>query len=109
MKVALVIGHDINSQGAENKSLGLTEFRFNESLAFDIAKELTSLDIEHEIIYREEYKTLPEKINKTSPSLIISYLLHFEQFSLTLVGPERRHIKETRLVPTATALLLSNS
>ena len=77
-KVALVIGHRIGSQGAENVSKGISEFEFNESLAFDIAKKLTSIGIAHEVIYRDTYKDLPDKINSVAPEMILS--LHCNEY-----------------------------
>lgn len=85
-KVAIVIGHSISSQGAENKHHGLSEFEFNESFAFDIAKKLTSIGIAHEIIYRDEYDTLPAKINATAPKCIVS--LHCNAFNGEASGSE---------------------
>ncbi len=85
-KVALVIGHKIESQGASNASRGISEFEFNESLAFDIAKKLTSIGIAHEIIYRDTYQDLPDKINSIAPELILS--LHCNAFNGEATGTE---------------------
>lgn len=86
MKVAIVIGHRIGSQGESNKRHAVTEFTFNERLAFDISKQLTATEMPHEIIYRESYKGLPKKINSVNPTHILS--LHCNGFDGTATGTE---------------------
>jgi len=86
MKAAIVIGHSLSSSGASNKSYGVNEFQFNEQLAHDVAQGLTKAGIDHEVIYREQYKDLPNKINAIKPDCIIS--LHCNAFNGQATGTE---------------------
>lgn len=86
MKAALVIGHQLSSPGASNKNYGVNEFQFNERLAHDVAQGLTKAGIDHEVIYREHYKELPEKINSVNPDCIISF--HCNAFDTNATGTE---------------------
>jgi len=69
--IALVVGHTEDSPGAINNKAGLNEFYLNNEIV-NIIKTLSNRkDIE--IIYRDTYKKLPEKINKLNPEYIISF------------------------------------
>jgi len=84
-RVALVIGHSEKSQGASNKTTGLTEWVFNESLANDIIKCISNIDIIK--VYRETtYGALPSEINKLNPDLVIS--MHCNAFNQKASGTE---------------------
>ena len=83
MRVALVIGHSKTSQGARNSSFGVSEFEFNERLAYDIQREFLDLfnfnKDEIEIVYRNNgYAKLPNEINRLNPDLVVS--LHCNAF-----------------------------
>lgn len=78
MRIAIVIGHSITSQGAQNKDTGLTEYRFNELIAQDIARKLVLEGFTPFIVYRQKYSDLPADLNKTNPDLILS--LHCNAF-----------------------------
>lgn len=86
MKVALVIGHKPSSPGAKNEKLDMTEFEFNSNLADDISKELSTAGIEHEIVFRDTYKDLPDKINSVEPDCIVS--LHCNAYDTRATGTE---------------------
>ncbi len=99
MKVAVVIGHQVNSPGAINKNFEASEFSFNEKLAKNIQSNYHSLvnfsqevDLEIaqakiEIVYREtNYQELPGQINNLKPDLIIS--LHCNAFNTEVNGCE---------------------
>ncbi len=76
--IALVVGHSKSSPGAKNDKLNMTEFDFNSTLADDLSKKLTLLNMDHEIIYRDNYRDLPDKINNRNPNIIVS--LHCNEF-----------------------------
>jgi len=82
-KLCLIVGHKESSQGAKNVSSGLTEYNFNDKLAHDI-KEASELDIT--IVYRDTYKSLPDKINKLNPDFCVS--LHCNAFNRKARGTE---------------------
>ena len=94
MKVALIIGHKAASQGSFNAKTGLTEFEFNKCLVQFVSSILneklkdTSLDgqLETEIVYRELYKDLPDKINALSPDFIVSF--HANAHDTSVSGTE---------------------
>ena len=81
---ALVIGHKKTSPGASNKSSGLTEFEFNDSLAQQIEASVTNVRIQR--VYRRTYNTLPEDLNQLDPDFIIS--LHCNAFNTEASGTE---------------------
>lgn len=83
-KCALVIGHKKSSPGASNQNEGITEFEFNEQLAFDIEKRAEGVDVQK--VYRRTYNTLPDDINELDPDFIIS--LHCNAFNGTASGTE---------------------
>lgn len=86
-KVALIIGHSENKQGAENKNLEVSEFMFNEPLAYLIAEELRCRHIDPVVIYRGgSYSELPGKVNSTKASIAIS--LHCNAFNKKQNGTE---------------------
>ncbi len=83
-KCALVIGHKKSSPGAVNKGSGLTEFAFNEALAFKIESEVSGVDVQK--VYRRTYNSLPDDINELEPDFIIS--LHCNAFNESASGTE---------------------
>lgn len=74
-RVALVVGHSLDSRGAASSDGGKSEFCFNRSLVSDVQSEYItgSKNIECAAVFRNSYKTLPDKINKWSPHFIISF------------------------------------
>lgn len=80
MKVALVVGHRLSSQGA--CAPDICEFDFNEDLAHMVARFIP----ESYVVYRETYRGLPDKINKEKPELIISF--HCNAFNKKVSGTE---------------------
>ena len=85
MKVALVIGHKKNRPGACNNDHNICEFEFNEKLTKDI-KNKVSRDYEVEIVYRDTYRDLPNKVNKLNPDFVISF--HCNAFNRKASGSE---------------------
>ena len=84
-KVALVIGHSKNKPGAKNVKYNRTEFNFNEGMVIDI-KNIIERDYEVEIVYRDTYSGLPDKINALNPDLVISF--HCNAFDTKASGTE---------------------
>ncbi len=81
---ALVIGHKKSSPGAMNQSARLTEFDFNEELAFKIEQQISKVNIQR--VYRRTFSTLPSDINELEADFIIS--LHCNAFNKTASGTE---------------------
>lgn len=81
--IALIIGHTKASSGAYNPEFDQTEFAFNEKLAQDIAEQV---DLPCEIVYRETYQGLPQKVNDLNPLFCIS--LHCNAFNDQVSGCE---------------------
>ena len=88
MKIALVVGHSKNKQGASNKNLNITEFQFNSSLAQGIRDVLIQKDnnIHVDIVYRNTYSGLPKKINDLNPDYVVS--LHCNAYNQSASGTE---------------------
>lgn len=83
MKIALVVGHTEGRSGAKNIEYDMSEFTFNEKLAYDIKDKL---DLDSEIVFRKRYKDLPNDVNKLDPNLVIS--LHCNAFNKKASGTE---------------------
>jgi len=83
MKIALVVGHKKEKPGACNKTNNICEWAFNDKLAHDIAV-ITDDRCEIEIVYRDRYKDLPEKINALNPNFVIC--LHCNAFNTKVSG-----------------------
>ena len=82
MRVALVIGHKKESQGACNHT-GICEFMYNKALVNMISTRLT---VENVIVYRQTYETLPRQINYLEPELVISF--HCNAYNTKVSGTE---------------------
>ena len=92
MKVALIIGHNEKSQGASNKANNVSEFEFNEPLAFSVAQNLNDRGIEALVVYRDcSYKELPDKVNRTGADIAVS--LHCNAFNGGAHGTEALYYK----------------
>jgi len=85
MKIALVVGHSVDSPGACSPHLGICEFEYNNTFVDDIINEYHG---EHELlkIMRTEYKDLPDHINNKNPDYIISF--HCNAFNTYADGTE---------------------
>ena len=81
---ALVIGHKKNSPGVVNIKADLSEFDFNEKLAFLIEEKVQKTKIQR--VYRRTYMELPDDINTLSPNFVIS--LHCNAFNTKASGTE---------------------
>lgn len=89
MKIALVIGHSKESQGAVNKTYEMSEFVFNEDLANKIFSQWNDFSTEDEItiVYRRNgLRELPNEINALNPDMVVS--LHANAFNGTTNGCE---------------------
>jgi len=86
MKVALVIGHKSSSGGARGQD-GTTEYTYNRELVYKVASFLLEhTSVSTKIVYRTEYKDLPDQINKDSPDLIVSF--HCNAYNGMVSGTE---------------------
>jgi N-acetylmuramoyl-L-alanine amidase len=81
---ALVIGHKRTSSGATNPSTGLSEFDFNENLAFRIEEKVRETSVQR--VYRRTWEQLPADINALSPDSVVS--LHCNAFNTQVSGTE---------------------
>lgn len=73
MKLGIIIGHSINSQGAYNNELGISEYSLNTELAFRVKEECDKRNIKSEIIHRRNgYGKLPADVNVTGVDHCIS-------------------------------------
>lgn len=89
-RVAIIIGHSREMQGASNQDSGITEFKFNEPLAHEVSKALVNLGYHTNIIYRNcTYAELPGVVNKTNADIAIS--LHCNAFNKSASGSEVLH------------------
>ncbi|MCG7587530.1 N-acetylmuramoyl-L-alanine amidase [Photobacterium sp. OFAV2-7] len=94
MRIAIVIGHQVDSPGAGNKEKGVFEFGFNEPLAHKIADKLAAYGHEPIVIYRKTYAALPADINRTEPDMIIS--LHCNAFNYETSGTTMLYYKPSK-------------
>lgn len=85
MKVALVVGHTKDKPGACNSTYGVCEFGFNDRLVNKVDC-LIDERCEVEVVYRDNYKALPDKINDLNPDFIICF--HANSFNTSIVGSE---------------------
>ena len=89
MIAALIIGHKHSSPGAANKELNINEFSFNKTLVNDIVTYFNRVvddDIKLIQIYRDTYKSLPDKVNKIDFNFVISF--HVNAFNKKVSGSE---------------------
>lgn len=85
MKVALVVGHKESSPGACNSTCNVCEFGFNDRLVQKIDCLLDER-CETEIVYRDTYKALPDKVNELNPDFVICF--HANAFNTKVSGAE---------------------
>ena len=69
-RVALVVGHTEKSPGACNQQSDVCEFDFNKQL---VTRVSAIINTKCEIVYRDRYRDLPEKINKLNPDFVICF------------------------------------
>ena len=78
MKVALVVGHTKNSQGACNQACSICEWEFNDKLVKQI-DNLVDVRCKTTVVYRDAYKALPGKVNNLNPDFVVCF--HANAFS----------------------------
>ncbi|EGU36159.1 N-acetylmuramoyl-L-alanine amidase, partial [Vibrio scophthalmi] len=76
--IALVIGHRAGSPGAVHAATGVSEFEYNEDLAYSLEKDLVQAGFEVKVVHRKSYQALPSDINALHPDVILS--LHCNSF-----------------------------
>lgn len=85
IKCALIVGHSKKSQGSSNEAQGITEYMYNEDLAVRIKDYVSGL-VDIDIVYRDTYKGLPDKVNALNPDFVVS--LHCNAFNKEASGTE---------------------
>jgi len=86
MKVALVVGHTEESQGAKNINYNISEFVYNRKIVESLVRFFSDSNIEVVPVYRNSYKKLPDEINDLNPDFIISF--HCNAFNKSATGSE---------------------
>lgn len=86
IKCVVDIGHSEKSPGAVNIVHETTEFGFNKKLALAIAKSVNPAFCSVELVYRDTYRNLPDKINALNPDFVVS--LHCNAFNRAASGSE---------------------
>jgi len=90
--ICLIIGHKQSSPGARDPITGVTEYDFNKKLATDI---ISRTDLEIQVVYREQYKGLPDKVNSLNPDFSVS--LHLNAFNRKARGTEMLYYHTSQL------------
>ena len=107
MKCCLVVGHRWDDKGAENRTLGLTEFDFNYQLAakiYDAAKDKKDLKVV--IVYRDgSYSKLPAKIELFKPNFVVS--MHCNAFNGSTTGCETLYYKDNDIAKQMAQIMQS--
>lgn len=86
MKVALVVGHTKNSPGACNCTYDVCEWGFNGGLVKRVVHLIDKQRCKTEIVYRDTYKALPDKVNALNPDFVICF--HNNAFNTRVTGCE---------------------
>lgn len=86
MKVCISVGHSPEEQGAVNQTFALTEYAYNNELAYLISKELHKLGHEVSLVRRKSLKELPKQINATGADVAVE--LHCNAFNKLVSGTE---------------------
>lgn len=85
-KVALIIGHSEQSQGAANAN-GMTEWKYNNELVIVVADQLRKCgSVSPVIVERDTYADLPGKVNATGADIAVSF--HANAFNTQATGSE---------------------
>ena len=92
-KVALVVGHKEKSPGTCNEQSNICEFEFNKQLVTRISAIINSR-CKVEIVYRDKYKDLPEKINKLKPDFVICF--HCNAYNTRSTGIETLYYHKSK-------------
>lgn len=79
----MVVGHTAASPGAQNPTTGLTEFQFNERLAWDIDRATRT---HTQVCFRLSLRGLPMALNSQRSDFIVS--LHCNAFNTRATGTE---------------------
>ena len=90
-KVAIIIGHSKLRQGAKNKRLKMSEYKYNKGLGEEIASFSKVLMEDHKVDLRaferwESINTMVGRVNKWNPDLVIS--LHCNAYNKKVSGGE---------------------
>lgn len=94
MKIVLDVGHTASEPGACNSTYDVCEFEFNRVLTdavcaqaqFSFNSFIKKYDIELVKVFRDNYRDLPQKINKENPDVVISF--HANAFNTKASGTE---------------------
>lgn len=87
MKIALIIGHSVEDQGARNDNSNVSEYLFNSYLAEIVSPLLENEGHEVNLVFRDEgYSKLPGKVNATGADISVS--MHCNAFDDKSHGSE---------------------
>jgi len=107
MRVALVVGHTEESQGAKNINYNISEFEYNKKIVENLVKGFQNKDnIEIIPVYRKTYKSLPDDINILNPDFIISF--HCNAFNKNVTGSEVLYYHSSELGKIISKVFLEN-
>lgn len=93
MKVALSIGHSESDCGAVNQTFGITEYQYNNELAYLVSKQLSKLGHEVVLVRRKTLNELPKQINATGADICVE--LHCNAYNKLVSGTEVLHYEES--------------
>lgn len=91
IRVGLIIGHSLTSQGAINEDSSLTEFEYNKSIVASVAERLAEKGLTPIVIYRTAYNRLPHDVNDSAVDIAISF--HCNAFNKKASGTEVLFLK----------------
>ena len=74
-KISLIVAHSKEKQGAKNKTTGETEYNLSQNLVFAIRIKLIKKKLNVETIWRNDYKSYREMVDKINSKIAISF--HF--------------------------------
>jgi len=106
MKVALVVGHTEESQGAKNINYNISEFEYNKKIVESLVRGFSKNSIEVVSVYRDSYRNLPNEINDLSPDFIISF--HCNAFNKSATGSEVLYYHSSEIGSVIADTFLSN-
>lgn len=84
--LAIAIGHKKSSPGAVNQRFKLSEYEYNEELAYLIQKYLSQVGISSKFVFRSTYRNLPDDINAIGSDVALE--LHANAFDGKLSGSQ---------------------
>ena len=91
IRVGLIIGHSLTSQGAVNQNSNLSEFDYNKSIVASVAERLAEKGLTPIVIYRTTYNHLPHDVNDSNVDIAISF--HCNAFDAKASGTEVLYIE----------------